>query len=380
MVESVEPRLTSSPKCRKRSCLLSLRSTRVFGATLTPNRAIGAFVFPEAWKDLSLFRKVLASFREHGVSAILTESGTYELTAIEAVHDLGLRFYAGIACFSDHAAMFRSLTERPELWPILESGERRPLMEWYIGISPTDRRHQEEILATIRSIAAHPIDGLFLDFVRWPVHGEIELRPGRARPLDSSFDAATLALFEKTFGIVPRSDTVASRAAWIREQCFRAWVDFKCKVVTDFVREARNSLKGVNPQAELGIYVVPDVDGLTESLAGQRLSDLAPLVDWVSPMLYHNILLRRPSWIGPALAEVVRVAGPKTLPVIQADSNRNPALAADWGPPMSDADWSAALAEVAARADIGGMAVFPGASLIGNGRGEALAAMVGEWR
>ena len=118
-----------------------LRSTKVFGATLTPNRAIGAFVFPEAWKDLSLFRKVLASFREHGVTAILTESETYEPTAIEAVHDLGLRFYAGIACFSDHAAMFRSLTERPELWPILENGERRPLMEWYIGISPTDRRH-----------------------------------------------------------------------------------------------------------------------------------------------------------------------------------------------------------------------------------------------
>ena len=348
---------------------------------MTPNRAIGAFVFPEAWKDISCFKELLVSFREHGVNAILTESETYETAAIDAAHDLGLRFYAGIACFSDHATKFRSLAERPELWPILESGERRPLMEWYIGISPTDRRHQEDILATITSIAAdHPIDGLFLDFVRWPVHWEIELRPGRARPLDSSFDATTLAQFEKTFGMLPPSAAVASRAAWIRERCFRAWVDFKCKVVTEFVCEARSSLKAAKPDAELGIYVVPEVDGLTEPLTGQRLGDLAPAVDWVSPMLYHNILLQRPSWIGPALAEVVRVAGPKTLPVIQADSNRNPDLAADWGPPMSDADWNATLAEVAARSDIAGVSVFPGMSLIGNGRGEALRAMVSKWR
>jgi hypothetical protein len=310
----------------------------------------------------------------------MTESEIYETAAIEAAHELGLRFYAGIACFSDHAAMFRSLAERPELWPILESGERRPLMEWYIGISPTNRKHQEEILVTIRSVAAHPIDGLFLDFVRWPVHWEIEFRPGRPRPLDSSFDAGTLEQFEKTFGMLPPSANVASRAAWIRERSFRAWVDFKCKVVTEFVCEARNSLKAVKPEAELGIYIVPDVDGLTEPLAGQRLGDLAPLVDWVSPMLYHNILLQRPSWIGPALAEVVRVAGPKTLPVIQADSNRNPGLAADWGPPMSDANWNATLAEVASRSDIAGMVVFPGMSLIGNGRGEALGAMVSSWR
>ena len=94
-------------------------------------------------------------------------------------------------------------------------------------------------------------------------------------------------------------------------------------------------------------------------------------------MLYHNILLRPPSWIGEALAEVLPVAGPKTLPVLQADSNRDPAVAADWGPPMSLGDWKAALAGVAERSDVAGLIVFPGTSLIGNGRGAVLRAMVG---
>ena len=63
----------------------------------------------------------------------------------------GLRFFAGVACFSDHASKFRSLRERSELWPVLENGARRPQMEWYVGMSPIDRRRQEEALSQIRA-------------------------------------------------------------------------------------------------------------------------------------------------------------------------------------------------------------------------------------
>ena len=342
---------------------------------MTFDRVVGAFVFPEAWNDLSRFRSLLSALREYGVNTILTESVTYEADAINAAHDLGLSFYAGIACFSDHARNFDELARRPELWPIIETGELRPQMEWYVGISPTDRTHQGKVLATISSIAAaFPIDGLFLDFVRWPLHWEIELRRGRPRPPDSSFDETTLTRFAETLGLElpPHLSSASARAAWIRALHLREWVDFKCRVVTDFVGQARSFLKANRPDAELGIYVVPDVDGLTEPLTGQRISDLAPLADRISPMLYHNILLQPPTWIGEKLSEIVRVAGRKTLPVVQADSNRDPAVAADWGPPMSVADWRATLVEVGARSDIGGLVVFPGTSLLHNDRGEVL--------
>lgn len=346
---------------------------------MTPSRQIvGAFVFPEFWTDLARANSRLARLRDCGVNAIMTESDSYELSTVDATHKAGLRFYAGIACFSDHASDFRSLNKRPELWPVLETGERRAQMEWYVGMSPTDRRRQEEALGQIKSIArAFPIDGFFLDFARWPLHWEIELRPGRGRPLDSSFDAATLAKFEEVAGPLPRSLSMASaRAAWIHENRFAQWVDFKCEVVTDFVAEAAQVLKEVRINSELGIYVVPDVNGLTEALTGQRVNDLARLVDWVAPMLYHNILLQRPSWIGSALASVVKVAGEKTLPVLQADSNHDRAAAGDWGPPMPDADWREALSKVAARPEIGGFIVFPGSAMLGR-RGDLMRAMLG---
>ena len=343
-------------------------------------KLVGAFVFPEVWSDLLFFRTLLAALRNYGVNALLTESNSYHEAVISAAHEVGFRFYAGIACFSDHATNFRKVVERPDLWPVLETGERRPQMEWYVGITPTDRGHQREILSTIHSVAAtYPIDGLFLDFVRWPLHWEIELRPNHPQPPDSSFDTGTLAIFEHATGVRLPPDTVPTRvrADWVRERHPREWVEFKCKVVSEFVAEARAILKAARQNAQLGLFIVPDVDGRTEALTGQRLGDLTPLADFVAPMLYHNILLRSSSWISEALAPIVRVAGQKTLPVLQVDSNRDPGLAADWGPPMSVEDWRATLAEVGGRRDLAGLVAFPGASLIGNGRGELLREVVG---
>jgi Putative glycosyl hydrolase domain len=348
------------------------------GVVLPSIPIVGAFVFPDFWQDAFRANAKLADLRGCGVNAIFTESDSFELPAVEAAHKAGLRFFAGVACFSDHASNFRSLRKRPERWPVLENGQLRPQMEWYVGMSPTDRTCQDEALAVIKSVArSHPVDGIFLDFARWPLHWEIELRPERDRPLDSSFDAATLAMFEEATGALPGDlDTTSAMAAWIRRNRLAQWVEFKCKVVSDFVSEARGALKETKADAELGIYVVPDVNGLTESFTGQRIKDLAPLVDWIAPMLYHNILLQPPTWIASALAPVVEVAAKKTLPVLQADSNRDADAGGDWGPPMSDADWSETLSQVAERSDIGGLIVFPGIALM-SGRGASLRATFG---
>src|SRR5690242_11129238 len=144
---------------------------------LLSDQIVGAFIFPGAWRDRDQFRALLRAFRGYGINAVMTESEQYDVAAIDSAHELGLRFYAGVACFSDHATNFHELAQRPELWPILETGERRPQMEWYVGLTPTDREHQNHVLARIAAIAAiYPIDGLFLDFVRWPIHWELELR------------------------------------------------------------------------------------------------------------------------------------------------------------------------------------------------------------
>jgi hypothetical protein len=126
-------------------------------------------------------------------------------------------------------------------------------MEWYVGMTPTDSRRQQQVLATIGSIArTYPVDGLFLDFVRWPLHWEIELRPGQRKPLDSSFDPATLVKFETAYGALPGDlKSIAAKAAWIRGIRLRDWIDFKCQVITDFVAKARAFSKTRDPMQSL---------------------------------------------------------------------------------------------------------------------------------
>ena len=202
---------------------------------------------------------MLFEFQKCGVNAVATESDLYDPAAIDAVHQLGMRFFAGVACFSDHASGFQALAARPDLWPVLDTGEKRPQMEWYIGITPTDGDHRTSILRKIDEIASqHEIDGLFLDFVRWPLHWEIELRPGRAAPADSSFDAATLDAFAAASGIRPPSScsSTAAVAAWIHRHVATEWVDFKCGVITDFVAEARDTLRRAKSTAGLGAFLL----------------------------------------------------------------------------------------------------------------------------
>jgi hypothetical protein len=257
-------------------------------------------------------------------------------------------------------------------------------MEWYVGIAPTDSDYRRSILRKIEEIASdHEIDGLFLDFVRWPLHWEIELRPGRHAPPDSSFDSTTLDAFAAESGIsTPAScRSTAARAAWIHRHAAAEWVDFKCRVVTDFVAEARATLRRARSTAGLGAFLVPDGAVASEPFTGQRLRDLAPLLDWAAPMLYHNILLQSPEWIGAMVDKSVGIAGGKTLPVLQADSSHDPTATGDWGPPMDVDAWRRALAEVARRDDIAGLIVFPGVSLLEPSRGRALNDILdGGWR
>ena len=127
-------------------------------------------------------------------------------------------------------------------------------MEWYVGMSPTDRRRQGEALAEIRSVArSYSVDGIFLDFARWPLHWK-STRPGSREPA-TQFEfrrGDAYAIFEEATGALPPDlDATSARAAWIHRNRLSEWIEFKCKVVNDFVSEAREAVKEAKVDAEL---------------------------------------------------------------------------------------------------------------------------------
>lgn len=341
-------------------------------------RTIGAFIFPDVLNGWTRQQaaKTLRRLRDFGVNTIATEAETYRDDVIDWVHREGMRFVGGIACFSEHGRNHQLLRERPELWPVLENGERRPQMEWYIGVTPTIEDYRRSRLDTLeRLLRVHALDGLCLDFIRWPLHWELELRPNAPRPLDSSFDSHTVRRFLDETGLQMPDDrrTVPQQAAWILAEHRTMWVDFKCRTITAFVAQVRERVNTLCPPTfQLGLYLVPALEEERAALVGQRVSELAPLLDYVAPMVYHTILHQSPAWVQAVVDDVNRYALGKVLPVLQVDSAEGAESGADWGPPMPPENWRAVACATTARDDVCGLVAFTGTSLFRDGRGAIL--------
>jgi len=343
---------------------------------------VGAFIFPEVWQRWSRDEACskFETLRGFGINTIFTESETYRDDLIDLAHEMGIRWFGGIACFSDHSHDQQLLKDRPELWPVLETGERRPQMEWYVGVTPTIEDYNGSRLALAeRLVREHRLDGFVLDFVRWPIHWELELRPGAPRPLQSSFDPHTLARFQSEMGVeLPDSlsDTPA-KAVWILKHHMTEWTDFKCAVITAFVEAVTARLRALRgPDITLGLYALPTSSEMLEALAGQRVSDLAAHVDVVLPMAYHAILHRSPAWVGEIAREFGAAAPSKTLPVVQVDSAEGAEAGADWGPPVSVDEWEMVAGRALEAPGTLGLVAFTGTSLFRGARGERLGAML----
>ena len=98
----------------------------------TRTRIVGAFVEADVWgrwtaSEADETMSTLASF---GVTAIVTEAEVYRDDLIDQAHGRGLLWIGGVACFSDHAHGHQLLRDRPELWPIDETGQRIAPIEW----------------------------------------------------------------------------------------------------------------------------------------------------------------------------------------------------------------------------------------------------------
>jgi hypothetical protein len=347
-------------------------------------RTIGAFLFPDvlsSWKGNEAEHR-LKSLMDFGVNTIATESQTYDDKLIELAHRLGLRFVGGISCFSEHGSNQRLLHERPELWPVLENGERRPQMEWYVGVTPTFEDYNHSRLDELeRIVYAHDLDGFCLDFMRWPLHWELELRPDAPKPLQSSFDAHTVSRFLEYANLELPHDckTIAAQAEWILGHHREVWTNFKCRVITEFVAAAHERITLCKGESfNLGVYLVPAPDEQRAELVGQRVRDLAPVVDFLAPMVYHAILHRAPKWAAATIGEIAGFVPGKVLPLLQVDSAEGAETGSDWGPPLPPDEWRELACSAARQTGTQGLVAFTGTALFRDGRGMILADCLGQ--
>jgi hypothetical protein len=268
----------------------------------------------------------VARLRNMGCTAIF--GGYEDPDFVAAAHAAGLSIYAEFGCFVGR----QWWDQMPESRPITAGGTPLEPGGWYCGVNPTipDVR-QERLAALEKLLGEHDLDGVWLDFIRWPCHWEV---PEPTLPR-TSFDPFTLAAFCRDTGVnLPMTDPTAVVRLLLSTHDAE-WTAWRCAQITSWVVDARAVLRRVRPQALLGLFGVPwrlsDRSGAILSIIGQDYRALGEHVDVFSPMVYHRMCGYPVEWIGDVAAEVRALSGRPVWPIIQSVDEPSALSAEEYG-------------------------------------------------
>jgi len=194
----------------------------------------------------------------------------------------------------------------PDSRPIDRSGKPIEKIHWYAGVCPNHPQIRQEKLTLIKKILReYNIDGIWLDFIRYPCHWE-EVRNSKIE--EYCYCQNCLNQFKQCGGSIPEGEQLT------------AW---KCKQITDFVKDVKIEIEKLSNKIDLGMFAVPwqkdDFDSAILRIIGQDFKTLSKYVDTFSLMTYHKFSGRPVSWIGDMVNYMSRVTNKKILPIIQTE-------------------------------------------------------------
>jgi len=296
-----------------------------------------------------------AHLTDYGVNAIFMGSGAVTKENVELLKQEGARVFAEFNTM--HVATY--LVDHPDAAPVGNDGLVAPPADQWQGVCPTHPGYRSERMEAFhRVLHDFEIDGIWLDYHH--SHADWE----RAVPVlpDTCFCERCIEKFEHDTGAQVGGSTPAQRVLDLLTEKRPEWVEWRCGVFTDWVREFRAIVDQVRPKALLGTYHCPWTDfELNNALTDKLAIDLrahANYVDVFSIMTYHarfghhddlGWISRQTAWLGEYL-EISGLPGAakEIWPIVQLS---------DWGERVPVEQVSEAL-EQGTRSPATGIMVF----------------------
>lgn len=258
--------------------------------------------------------EIIIWLKDMGINAVFCRHK--DRTFIDKLHRAGIKVYIEYSVFVGEDLWHKHPSSRP----VTANGKNLKKYKWYAGVNPTVEEIRRQKLDSIRSLVEETaVDGIWLDFIRWPCHWEVP----DPEILQTSFDQLTIKRFVADTGITAllKPGNTTLRADKILKEHLDQWTRWKCWQITSFVAETRKIVNAAKRVIVLGTFTVPwtdsDYGGAIRTIIGQDYEALGKHLDVVSPMLYHGMLNRSVDWIGEVTTTIAGKVGCAIWPVIQ---------------------------------------------------------------
>jgi len=186
-----------------------------------------------------------------------TATWDYLQAFVDEAHKLGLKIHAAINTFVGGNTMnggtgflYRDLSKQGWATMLNTSGGIVSSMQADGSekfLNPVNEEVQTFLCDLLKDLAKYDLDGIFLD-------------RGRFQGLQSDFSDYTLTRFRQYLGNVDVSAAdILSPGATALPATYTPyltrWLEFRAKVIYDFMTKARNAVKSVNSSVKFGVYV-----------------------------------------------------------------------------------------------------------------------------
>jgi len=288
----------------------------------TPN---GPMVGVKIYEYSGSFPKLFEEWRSLGINTAFVGAGLGADPEFKALAKKnGITTFLIFPVFFDAAAIEKD----PGLFAVKSDGQRAE-DDWVKFVCPTREdfrsRKIEEAKRLVREVDP---DVLSLDFMRFFVFWE-KVYPDRTPESlpNTCFDTSCLEAFQKEMNVHLPADLsdaeTAVKAKWVLGNHAPEWTEWKCRTIAGMVKLLASAAREVKPSIKINIHTVPwregDFGGGIEAVPGQDVVRLAPLVDFISPMCYHHMVRRTPSWVHSVARDIYDRTHGRVLPSIQVD-------------------------------------------------------------
>jgi hypothetical protein len=269
------------------------------------------------------------TLKDYGVNAVFIGSGSVTAERVALLKQQGAKVFAEFNTM--HEAGY--LKEHPDAAPVGVDGKVCPPPNGWQGVCPTHPGYRKYRMDSFRAVLKNfEIDGIWLDYH----HSHASWEQAVPNMPDTCFCNRCIAQFRRDTKTTLPNKPTAELSQLLLGKHKDQWVQWRCDVFTDWVREFRAIIDETRPGALLGTFHCPwgdsDYDGALKNKLAIDLKAQAKHVDVFSIMPYHARfghptdpawISRQTAWLGKYLG-IEGKAGErhKIWPIVQIS---------DWG-------------------------------------------------